>query len=511
MIHDDYKTRVRGPVFDYATYIARQELLREDLPKYEHIMQDKYAHYSDALQKEAEAYLTKKLDILLKDLDDDQKIGISLVDLQRGFTYANFGLQAPGGENVILTNAAFLDALKNILDKNPEMCKKIELVVTQDAHVSDREKNQNADDAKIIADAFPLEVTRKSHADNEVAELTKIYGQHCIIGTPDVGLPQLLEEKLAQLKAFVPVIRFGKMTFGPGSALKLNAGVELDDKKFLEGKHAIFDSKGVTYADYMRKFKHVFLTGICSDVCVQEAAVFLAQNLGVNVDVLDAFVHQLVLPGAGIGKDSYEQVLTSIQAEYDKVNSSSVGGLINFTKFSDFRSNPELLAPHARAQRFVVDTNLRELCQEFCENVKTVCKPENSLTNIRLNGSLQDAIAKFLKNNDVAFDVRRQNLLEEIQAAIKTEESVLNKHPQWKALSLKFLSLIASVLTLFVFNIHLNKSVFGLFTPKTQIFKDAEKLEARAKGLLAHSFYATDVSVLEKKPAVSEESAPVLN
>ncbi|MGL5741881.1 MAG: hypothetical protein ACRCXC_04695 [Legionella sp.] len=113
--------------------------------------------------------------------------------------------------------------------------------------------------------------------------------------------------------------------------MKLKTGIDLSDQRYLSWDESIYDEAALSYLQFFQNqaYHELLITGICGNVCVQQAAEGLA-NAGEKVSVLDACVHYLVIPEVS----SYDEVRQAVHQSYRSKGIRSI-------ELEHFRSNPE--------------------------------------------------------------------------------------------------------------------------------------------------------------------------
>jgi len=300
------------------SHFASQALLKEQLnARVESIELDYELHYSenkivrDLLKK----MLLDQISSLISSALDDRKISIMLVDIQNDFVLKDFALYAPGGENTITRNMALLDAFNELITEKPELITRFEIVTSQDAHILGRDNTDK--DAQIMAHAYGLDATNAAIA-KEQQEMLPInppegsFGLHCMRGTVGADIAKPIEDRLKALEAMgINTFRFGKVTFsGPEAGMLLKRGTLLSHSS----EESIYDEVALSYSAFFasRNYSKVLITGICGDVCVQQAAEGLAQLFkriasASVAAVVDACVHYLFPAGRANVEFSYRE------------------------------------------------------------------------------------------------------------------------------------------------------------------------------------------------------------
>ncbi|CAM3106436.1 nicotinamidase/pyrazinamidase [Legionella steigerwaltii] len=311
-----------------AAHLQAQELFRQNIPSRFHEINQQYAKSEPKLKEEL-----KK--IVLKKLNKTKKLALILVDIQNDFVLQGFALYAPGGENTLFRNMALLDALVELITNHPELCRQIEIITTQDAHVFQRAPDNL--DAQIMMQSYGKIHTQKSLniEHNELQQFNPEkgqYGLHCLNGTIGAAISQPIEERLKSLEEKIPIYRFAKINFSaPEAGMKLKKGIDLSNPRFFNAAHHIYDEPALSFLNFFQNqaYSELMITGICGNICVQQAAEGLVKA-GERVCVLDPCVHYLIIPGM----NSYNEVWTTVQHAY-----SAKG--INLIELDQFRSNPE--------------------------------------------------------------------------------------------------------------------------------------------------------------------------
>lgn len=308
-----------------------------NLEKCNQLIEYQYYHISsrarDALKPDIKTRLLEKI----SKLQNGKKIAITLVDIQNDFVHEGFALGAPYSENTVVSNIAVLEAIEEIVKANSDYAKKIDIITSQDAHVYNRDINHV--DSQIMAKStYGLEATEKAIA-TEQQELQPInpaqgsFGFHCIIGTAGAAIAEPIEKRLTNLqdKFKIEVHRFGKINFsGPEAGMKLKSNVRLDDPALRNSNTGIYDENRITYLDHFKNpaYEDVYITGICGDVCVQQAALGLNKldNLKGKIHLFDGAITYLGVP-------SYDQARLKYCKEYQKEG-------IEYIETAYWRSNP---------------------------------------------------------------------------------------------------------------------------------------------------------------------------
>ncbi|HHT0594383.1 TPA: cysteine hydrolase family protein [Legionella anisa] len=310
-----------------AAHLQIQEQLRQSATHRFNEINKKYAESGSILKEE----LRK---IILKKLCTTHKLAIILIDIQNDFVLHGFALYVPAGENTLIRNMALLDALIELIANYPELCQQIEIVTTQDAHVFGR--TQDHIDAQIMTQGYGQihahKVLRIEH--HELQQLNpehRQYGLHCLCGTIGAAISQPIEERLNILEEEISIYRFAKINFSaPEAGMKLKEGIDLSDPRLLKETDTIYEDYALSFLQFFRdkSYNELLITGICGNICVQQAAEGLAEA-GEKVSVLDPCVNYLVIPKMS----SYDDVWTTVQKSY------AVKG-INSIELTDFQSNP---------------------------------------------------------------------------------------------------------------------------------------------------------------------------
>ncbi|MFA6303818.1 MAG: hypothetical protein WC627_11910, partial [Legionella sp.] len=361
-----------------ADHLLAQERLQESLVKREVAIEVDYQRNGTALREGLKVLLKNRMEKI------SGKLALLLVDIQVDFVYGPFGeyeqaaLYAPGGENTVLSNMALLDALAELIAEDKSTAKRFEIITSQDAHVFKRAAN--CPDAALMAQesAYGAAATKRT-VTVEATELEDInpkegkFGLHCLRGTVGADIAGPIKARLAALSKAdddkkVVVTAFGKINFsGPEAGMLLAEGTDLSDPKFLaQGTDIqIYDNKAVSYKAYItgQNFGQILATGICGDVCVQQAVEGLAK-LDQNLAVLDPCVHYLVFPGM-----DYKKVRGDVIASYeDEEKHKGEKHKIRYVTSDNpaFRSNPDLItdadkqgyAQFEQARDFLIESNL---------------------------------------------------------------------------------------------------------------------------------------------------------
>ena len=469
-----------------AEYTKKMTALEKDLPTQYKTIEAKYKKSGDALKLAAKERLLEKLKA-------DGQIAITLVDIQVGFTIDGAGLTAPGGDNVILSNIALLDAIIEIQKENPDLAKKIEIVTSQDAHVADR--NRKSADSKTMIAAYKSEDTVNEVIDGEELELQKLdgvkkFGFHCLSGTPDVAIAKPIEERLELLeKKGMDVHRFGKINFsGPKAGMLLKKGIKLEDPKFYAENEAIYDDKNPTsYLDFFKgkQYQSIVMTGICGDVCVEEGALGLAEHLK-TVEVHDPFVHYLVIKDYGMTYDGEKGKRTGTEAKFKKAG-------VKYVPYEGFRSNPELMAEPKKEDKKTdsMATRNQVLTQikfdGFIKELRVKAKHLHNGKKETTASKVADKLVKALETAKTNFRDSKKSDSESLVdfkvaciVAVTAARPELAKHRGFHKYFAKFLSAMASLFTLGIINVVTKKDFFSVvkLKGKTDSAKKLDKLEA---------------------------------
>ncbi|MCW8399055.1 isochorismatase [Legionella sp. PATHC038] len=272
--------------------------------------------------------------IVLKKLSETKKLALILVDIQNDFVLQGFALYAPGGEHTLFRNMALLDAVSELIIDYPMLGHHLEIITTQDAHVFQRTLDNI--DAQIMLKSYGKMHTQKTLniEHNELLPFNPLkgqYGFHCLNGTIGAAISQPIEERLKNLKENIPIYRFAKINFSaPEAGMKLKEEIELSDPHFLNTGNPIYDECALTFLQFFHNqgYSELMLTGICGNICVQQAAEGLVAA-GEKVCILDPCVHYLIIPGM----NSYDEVWTAVQQAYAEQGIPSI-------ELPHFRSNP---------------------------------------------------------------------------------------------------------------------------------------------------------------------------
>lgn len=321
-----------------AAHYKAQETLAAELGERFDKMEAEYAKDSQfaALKLRLATKLTADIDALPK----DKKLAVLLVDIQNDFCMDGAALYAGGGENTVLTNMALLDAIATLSD---EQRAKIDIITSQDAHRLGRDMTHP--EAQMMKLAYDSEAAALAAVDEEQRELEPInppegkFGLHCIAGTIGAAIVQPIEARLRSLKRDlgVSVTRFAKINFsGPKAGMLLaDEATDLSDPKWREDGVSIYSEAKTAYNDFFKDqgYHKVEITGICGDVCVQQAAEGLREALPAetSIEVNDACQHFLVIEA--IGKD-YDSTRKAVQDSYAEKG-------IDMVSLGSYRSNPD--------------------------------------------------------------------------------------------------------------------------------------------------------------------------
>ncbi|MCE0722137.1 cysteine hydrolase family protein [Legionella resiliens] len=311
-----------------AAHLQIQEQLRQSATHRFNEINKKYTESGSIL-------IDQLKKIILKKLCRIHKLALVLIDIQNDFVLQEFALYVPAGENTLIRNMALLDALIELVAHYPELCQQIEIITTQDAHVFGR--TQDHVDAQIMAQGYGQIHTHRilkieRHELQQLNPENGQYGLHCLCGTIGAAISQPIEERLNILEKEISLYRFAKINFSaPEAGMKLKEGIDLSDPGFLKEMDHIYDKDALPFLQFFRNksYNELFITGICGNICVQQAAEGLAEA-GEKVSVVDPCVHYLVIPNLS----SYDDVWSTVQKSY------AVKG-INSIELADFQSNPE--------------------------------------------------------------------------------------------------------------------------------------------------------------------------
>lgn len=287
----------------------------------------------ESLKKAIKAIITQALSIG----SSDEKIAITLVDIQNDFTINQFALYAPDGENTILSNMALLDSILELHEDDPAIINRLEIITSQDAHRLDRTtkdkeaniflKTYSQEKALALVEQEQIELRPFNPAENS-------YGLHCLIGSRGAGIAKPIEERLHKLtlRSF-NIHRFGKINFSaPEAGMRLKEDIDISDHYYRDPEHSIYPDDAQSFLDFFKTnpFKSIYVTGICGDVCVQQAAEGLKENIPLTtVLVIDPCVHYLVVPDI----KTYDLTRSTVMHSYQErgINNLNVLG---------YRSNP---------------------------------------------------------------------------------------------------------------------------------------------------------------------------
>lgn len=289
------------------------QLSQSDLAKYGFTEKDKRTY--GELKDSAHTYLEN----ILANVSEKNKVAICLVDIQNDFTRKAYRgtagesvegkLYVEGGEKTILSNMALLEALDERLTViRPDIRENISVLVTMDAHRTNREKGSvGALELSILAEKYPD--TWPTVRTTEIQELKPInpaensFGEHCIVGTPGADIAAPIEALLAEVAQKVEVIRFGKINFDATQAgMELRAGVKLSESEGAD----IYAENPRTFVEVAKKFNNITFTGICGEVCVQQSAEGTKKALPeVSVNVLGSLSHYLTSDNVARVMESY--------------------------------------------------------------------------------------------------------------------------------------------------------------------------------------------------------------
>ncbi len=316
-------------------HYTRQDTLANQLPVINAGLELAYnrPHFID-LKNE----LKQQLKIALDHLNEGTQLVINLVDIQNDFVLNGFALYVPGGENTVTSNMALLDAIAELIKMDNAVVKRLAIVTSQDAHKLDRKSTDR--DVNVIITQYPdtvSEILANEHRELNLFDPAKgHYDLHCMVGTIGAAIATPIARRLSALRQQgIEITSFIKTNFsGPASGLVLPAQVELSDKQYREYNHEIYATQATpqTYCQFFKEknYSMVYMTGICGNVCVQQAAEGLSQEAGKAVVVIDACQHHLVLPG---GK-TYDQVRKAVEDSY-----ATSGVTVLTSRYA--RSNPD--------------------------------------------------------------------------------------------------------------------------------------------------------------------------
>lgn len=294
-------------------------------------MQSVFNKFQDQLIQQ----ISKRLALL----SEKQRLALVLVDIQNDFVLSGGSLYAPGGEGVVLSNMALLDAVSELAKTN-DLQDKIELITTQDTHRFERQNNHL--EQMVLHQAYGEEMVKNILA-IESRELLSIdpsqaqFGLHCIVGTPGVLIATPIEQRLKRLENLgVTVCRFGKLNFScPQAGLKLKENLDL--RNLSTHPQGIFCETSQGFLGYCKEhlFAELIFTGICGDICVKECAIDLSNafrshdKYSPTLHVLDPCVHYLVIP----------QVTSNYQAVRHQVEALYADSGVKVLTLKDFCSN----------------------------------------------------------------------------------------------------------------------------------------------------------------------------
>lgn len=439
------------------TTIQLQLLERIDQPI--EAIETEYRQTGSLLQESFKSILLSKYE---KARDDNSApMAITLVDIQNDFVLDGFALYAPGGERVVLSNMALLDALCQLIQENPDVANKFEIVTSQDAHSVERSDTDL--DIKIMEQSTYGKQQTQAAVNEEQKELTEDFGLHCIKGTIGAAIAQPIEHRLAKLQAHnVLIYRFGKINFsGPKAGMLLREGANLADPTLLDPAYSIYHEDGTTYLDFFnsKKYLEVLVTGICGNICVQQAAEGLAE-VGHQITILDPAVHYLLLPGQ-FHQDVLRQTLAAYAQHTDK---------ITYQTSKLFRSNSNLIYGHNDALKFLFESGLHQQISNVRQNVlKMQQNPDQKNSNEtaimkQFLETLYDGLFKLLETKDGTLDYRKYAFKNICMQSIKNAKSELPQNSVWQNLLLGLASFIVSVCSLGVANYISGKGMFSLFS-----------------------------------------------
>jgi len=240
-------------------------------------------------------------------LAGDTKLVLMLVDLQNDFAMRDSALYVEGGEDVILSNMALLDAVEELHAADPTLAEHLAIMTTQDTHRYGREMahpeavSMTAAYGDAEAEAAVAKEQKELAAFNPANEQ---YGLHCLVGTPGVAIAQPIEDRLALLaKIGITIVRIGKINFSAAVAgLAMVEGVDPASAE-AAAMESLFAEPLLTTQACLEDLNagRVIATGICANVCVEESACGLKEcGFAAPVCVLDAATHFLVPPIPGV-------------------------------------------------------------------------------------------------------------------------------------------------------------------------------------------------------------------
>ena len=270
-----YLTREQQVRFD--TYIAQQEVLLTTLPT-------QFAIMKKLVQKEPyielKSLISSQLKEQLSTLMPGQKLAIGLIDIQIGFTIKGGAAYVKDGEQVVLWNMAYLQAVKELFVADWRYKERIIIISSQDTHRIGRAKEEpdSLDFAKAYGDDLAASLIEAEQRQLKAPNMPEgSWDIHCHVGTPDAALAEPINELLQDFEndPSVQIFRFGKLLYSAfKSALKLCPGVDLSDASLLSGKRSIYDPSHLTYQQLIAALCEnglaLFIgSGICANCCEQ--------------------------------------------------------------------------------------------------------------------------------------------------------------------------------------------------------------------------------------------------
>lgn len=302
-------------------HYVKQDALAKRLPDINAAIEKTYhqAHFV-TLKDELKAQLC----LALGKKNDAKPLIIDLVDIQNDFVLEGFGLYANGGENTVTSNMALLDAIAELnADKEnyPTLANDLLIVTSQDAHKLGRDELDN--EYKVIKRKYPD--TADQILAGEKSELEAFdpvnshFDLHCMVGTIGAAIATPIEARLCNLILDgLTVKRFLKTNFsGPDAGLAHPDQIKVSSKLYRDNANPIYSDKEEddpeTYLEYFKRMNpyQVWVTGICGNVCVQQAAEGLKKDdqlKACSIQVVDACQHHLVIHGVTIYDDVREEV-----------------------------------------------------------------------------------------------------------------------------------------------------------------------------------------------------------
>jgi hypothetical protein len=212
------------------------------------------------------------------------------------------------------------------------------------------------------------------------------------------------------------------------------------------------------------------------------AALGLAHLKG--VEVLDAGVHYLVIPG-----------LTNYRDEFNGTKERLEKHRVKYTTYPEFPSNPECVAQEAKQKsefeaaakarlalldKMNLSTYYTILLKRSAQMSK-VKTPANNKAVVAINelvGALNKAELEFGSSADANYQESKKAFRTACMAAIDKAKPALLEHRGSGAFFAKLLSALASLFTLGMVNAATNKGFFSVVAPsKTKSAQKVEKIQ----------------------------------